>query len=71
MRKALETKIVVTILNLLSTVFVILRAVSRFGILKRALTDDYLILVALTLSWCYTGLQYAGEWCWSHYYETY
>lgn len=71
MRKALETKIVVTILNLLSTLFVTLRAVSRFGILKRALADDYLILVALTLSWCYTGLQYAGELCWTRFLQTY
>lgn len=61
MSKTVEAEAVAIILNSLSTVFVALRVISRFGILKCAFTDDYLILVALVLSWCYTGLLCARE----------
>ena len=50
MSKAAKAVAISTTLTALATIFVGLRAVSRFGILKRSYADDYLIVVANVLS---------------------
>lgn len=55
------TLVTTTILNSFATVFVFLRAFSRFHILRASSADDYLIVFGLVLSWCLTGLTYARK----------
>lgn len=46
---------VVIALLCLSTVFIVLRLISRFGIVKRVSNDDYAIIVAWVSNWRYLG----------------
>lgn len=61
MAREIKTEAVVICLNSVATVFVALRAVSRFSILKRPAVDDYLIIVAVCLSWILTALVIARK----------
>lgn len=53
--------VVATIFNVLSTLFVVLRMISRMGILRKSSIDDYLIVSAVLFSWFHTGSVYARE----------
>lgn len=61
MSKVTEVEAVTVALNVLATILVALRCISRFGLLKKSLIDDYLVLVAVSLSWSLTGLIYARK----------
>lgn len=50
-----------TTLNILATLCVILRVISRFLVLRKPSADDYLIVVGLLMSWSLTGLTIARE----------
>lgn len=56
MSKAQEVVAVIITLSILATIFVILRVVSRFGVLQSNYVDDYLVIAAVALSWSLTGL---------------
>lgn len=63
MSRALSIVTTTSVFNLLSTVFVILRVISRFFILKKPSADDYLIIFGLMMSWTLTALTLARELC--------
>lgn len=53
--------VVATVFNILSTIFVVLRMISRMGILRKSSIDDYLIVSAVIFAWFHTGSVYARE----------
>lgn len=61
MSKVIEVEGVTVVLTVLATILVALRCISRFGLLKKSLIDDYLVLFAVILSWSLTGLIYARK----------
>lgn len=59
--RALQISAVIVIFTILATILVGLRAVSRFAILKKALADDYLSIVALVFTWVITIMCLIGK----------
>jgi cellulose synthase/poly-beta-1,6-N-acetylglucosamine synthase-like glycosyltransferase len=61
MSLATKVKAVILVLNSIATIFVGLRTVSRFVILRKSYVDDYLIVAAVTISWILTSLAIARK----------